>query len=190
MNAAEAQSRLQRLQPLLRDSLVGAHQDYLQHYSPHLRAIHTRRTKRNIVRDHAWTRIVRGIAEIPSVRVVRHRGLEVVEVGDLLLRVKYLKRGTLRASSYPTPQSRSFEGQGVIEGMPMATHADLGYVLDLAELDVDRVVVVCRNPWGIEWTLDLLHPAAEAAPAVAPAPLPNLPHRIRTEASHRSRRNG
>lgn len=76
--------------------------------------------------------------------------------GQLYMRFKMGKR-SLRTSNYQTTSARAFHDKTMpIEALAGMTRLELVYVPSSDKLDLENIMIVCRDKDRIAWTIDLL----------------------------------
>lgn len=131
-----------------------------------------------IIYDTAVSRARAAFAEIPEVLVSQKHGFLVLVFGQqVAIRFKKL-RNNLLPSGVRTRQQEMFATQEEIPGIPdPATYLIAGYVLDAAQVRIERLVVTCADGLGLRWVLDLEANGESSAISIgATAPAPIAPH--------------
>lgn len=141
----------------------------------------TPRARANVIYDTAASRartIFSGLA--PKVTVQDTHGfLLLVFEGELHVRLKKFRNGSLAVSGIPTQQQLDFATQQPLPGMPRATNLILGYQLDALQTAIGRIAVTCSTGSARHWTLDV--PMAGGAVAQLPRPQGVTPPSIRSK---------
>jgi hypothetical protein len=120
--------------------------DAYETYPAGLRAIHTTRTKANVIRDHMVDLALREFNGLPGVSTVIRRGYILIYLqGKALLRFKKLGRGKAKLSrNYPTKQARDFaSNSALIPDLPSATRFDVGYSLNSLKTWWETISISC-----------------------------------------------
>lgn len=155
LTRAEAENLLKPHYERFHGCVRPAWDDYISKYPPEVRMIHTSRTKANIVRDHMVARACQAFEDVPSVRLLTHRGYFLVHVeGKVLLRFKKLGKNR-RSSNYPTKQAVAYMDNLPLDGIPESTRLDVGYQLNDLQTMIATVLINCPRWQGTEWVIDL-----------------------------------
>jgi hypothetical protein len=146
--------------PTLVACVRGGVEDYFTEYSPAVRAVHSRRSRANIIRDHIISRVMEAFANVPGVNRVanatRGRYTLLSIEGGAILRFKYLGRNR-RSQNVKTDTSDAFvDNQAVVPGLdPQATRFDVGYVWNTLQTGIVEVLISCPTPTGVEYVIPL-----------------------------------
>ena len=155
---------------------------YNKEYSPEVRAIHTTRTKANIIRDHMVDLAFREFSNLAGVKILLKRGYFLILLkGKALLRFKKLGRNR-RSSNYPTKQARDFANGRLIPDIPSAARFDVGYVPNALNTTWKTVSIACL---GLEpYTIDI---QVSGTPPLANMATPEITPRLSRETQVRPR---
>lgn len=114
----------------------------------------------------------------PGINLTTHRNLFLMSVGgEWLIKIKKLRKGTLRASNVPTIQAQAFveQMQLQLDGMPpVPTNLHLGYTLSPARSAIEGVYLVCPDGSRLHWRWQLLR-WDDIGPAGQIVPMPSRP---------------
>jgi hypothetical protein len=162
--------------------------DAYSEYPAGCRAIHTARTKANIIRDHMVDLALREFSGLPGVSIIIKRGYVLIYLrGRALLRFKKLGRGKAKLSqNYPTKQARDFASNSVlIPELPIATKFDVGYSLNKLKTWWETISISC--PGSEPYSFDIEFSGAqdmfvgEAPTEITPPPTGETAVRPRTD---------
>jgi hypothetical protein len=123
-----------------------------QGYSPLVLAQHSDRAAASCVHDHMWMELQQALSEVRGAALLTVRGLQVLNVGDLV--VARFKKVDARGHSvtHPSQQQEDFDRQLAIPDLPeAATRLTIGYQPDAAFSAIERVLVVCQMGKTILW---------------------------------------
>lgn len=107
----------------------------------------------------------------PGVTMVREHGRLVAYLGGGMVKLRFKKLDRrLRASNIPTGRQLRLRlqlEQPALPGMPSPTVLTVGYLLDLTETSIRRIVAVCRVGAMLEYAIDLPVPTSAQVAGVA-----------------------
>ncbi|MBX9661583.1 MAG: hypothetical protein K2X00_23745 [Nitrospiraceae bacterium] len=133
-----------------------------------------KRVRANYVWNQLLSHAKRQFDGQPSVRVENMRSWDGVLIDDkIFIR---MKKGTqeLLSRNYPTQAALAFHDQGQDLFGGGIARLELLYILDDAEVEIERMVLVQRHKKSIAWAIDILNDADEAQ-NVIPFSLPQAP---------------
>lgn len=136
-------------------------EDYIK-YDSQRAAIHTNRTKANLIRDYVVHHARLSFQERADTKIIEKGGLFVVLINDkFAIRFKKLNKDKL-SSNIPTKQATRFSTNQLILSFPEFQHnitnLDAGYVSDTNYTfynGVSDAYLVCRNGNNLYWSLKL-----------------------------------
>lgn len=147
---------------------------YRNAYPPAVRAVHTKRTKASILRDHMVDCAIRGFSGISGASTVAKRGYVLIHVrGKALLRFKKLSRGSVKlARNYPTSQARDFASNlpMLIRGLPEETRFDVGYSLNQDGTWWETISISCPGLEPYSFDIEMLGGSGYLGTPTAPPP--------------------
>ncbi len=132
--------------------------DYLTEYSDKVKAIHTSRTKANIINDHMVSRAHRELLGLQGVRPIKWRGgvCFLIENKVIMRFKKLVKQGLAR--NYATPNAKRFaDNQLQMDGLPdHAIRVNAGYITNQLQTLIKRIVIACpRSLREVEYVFDI-----------------------------------
>eukprot|EP01012_Entosiphon_sulcatum_P056712 TRINITY_DN80401_c0_g1_i1.p2 TRINITY_DN80401_c0_g1~~TRINITY_DN80401_c0_g1_i1.p2 ORF type:complete len:220 (-),score=18.15 TRINITY_DN80401_c0_g1_i1:1189-1800(-) len=135
--------------------------DYIK-YDSQRAAIHTNRTKANLIRDYVVHYARLSFQERTDAKIIEKGGLFVILINDkFAIRFKKLNKDKL-SSNIPTRQATRFSTNQLILSFPdfqhNITNLDAGYISDTNYTFYDGVrdaYLVCRNGNNLYWSLKL-----------------------------------
>lgn len=127
---------------------------YNSETSARIRAEHTSRAALNSIYALVWKGYQREFGELPGHHVFDVRGLNVLNVGDIVVARAKSVDANGRHSNNPTKQQKDFDRQIPLAGLPAeAIRVVIGYQLDVAYSKVERVIV--RHTMG-DWVSQIV----------------------------------
>ena len=135
---------------VLADIITGAWRDHLAEGRPR-----GQRARADIVWEYMTARADEKLATMEGVsRTERYNSPLYVLRERMILRFKKHNQD-FETRNYKTAEQKALDSQGHFDGLPDLPHVSCGYVLDAADADIDRLVVVRRVRGSVEWFIDL-----------------------------------
>jgi hypothetical protein len=133
-----------------------------------------RRTRADIVWEYMTTRADEELAAMEGVSRTERYGSPLYVLRDrMILRFKKHNQD-FETRNYQTAEQRKLASQGHFDGLPDLPHVSCGYVLDAADADIDKLVVVRRVEGYVEWFIDLIDLASGTIEPATPI-IPDFP---------------
>lgn len=127
---------------------------YNSETSSRIRAEHTSRAALNSIYALVWKGYQREFGELPGHHLFDVRGLNVLNIRDIVVARAKRVDANGRHSNNPTKQQKDFDRQIPLAGLPAeAVRVVIGYELDLAYSKVERVIV--RHTMG-DWVSQIV----------------------------------
>jgi hypothetical protein len=147
---AEQQRVMVALEPYfgrLTDIYSAAVDLYNTETSAKARAEHDGRAALNVIYSHAWHGYKREFVEEAGFHFMTVKGLNILNIRDIVVARAKRVDANGRHANHDSKQQRDFDRQQSIPGLPpAAVRIVIGYELDLAFSQVERVIV--RRPMG------------------------------------------
>lgn len=130
---------------------------YNEDYAEHIRAEHNDSVAAHCVHVHSIAEYEREFAEEPGFHFLTVRGLQVLNIRDIVVARFKKVDAEGRHRNADTQQQRDFDNQEPLPGLPSAAlRVTFGYEPDPAFSRCERVIVACPEAGGISWAAQIV----------------------------------
>jgi hypothetical protein len=164
---AEAKSAFEPYQDLMVKSMQEAFNDFQKTCDTGSYYAKESRTKANLLHDSLKHHIEKNFRDIPNVVVGVWNRIFAIKINDdLFIRFKKLN-DKYQPSSLPTRQSKKYENQLSIDGIPnKPTFLYAGYTIDKSWGNILKMSIVCWENSHMHWVEDLVTNIAVLQPEI------------------------